>query len=95
MGGEILCAVALTDVTPHVVSGVYHFHAPDDALRKRGLGTFVMLQTIALAQKLGKPYAYFGYYVAGCGSLNYKSRFQPCEVRNDSGEWEPFVPSSH
>lgn len=89
--GETLLAVALTEVTPTVVSGVYHFHDPDESLRKRGLGTFVMLQTIALAQQLGRPYAYFGYYVAGCGSLNYKSRFQPCEIRNDSGEWVPFA----
>ena len=89
--GATLRAVALTEVTPTVVSGVYHFHDPDESMRKRGIGTFVMLQTIALAQKLGKPYAYFGYYIAGCGSLNYKSRFQPCEIRNDAGEWVPFA----
>jgi arginine-tRNA-protein transferase len=88
---DILRAVALTEVTPNVVSGIYHYHDPDEAIRRRSLGTFVMLQTIELARKLGKPYAYFGYYVAGCGSLNYKARFQPCEIRNEAGEWVPFV----
>ncbi len=86
--GSVLQAVALTEVTPDTISGVYHYHEPEE--RERGLGVFVMLQTIELARHLGKPYAYFGYYVAGCPSLNYKTRFRPCEVRNDAGEWERF-----
>jgi len=85
--GDKLLAVALTEVTPNVVSGVYHYHEPDEQYRKRSLGTFVMLQTIELARRLGRAYAYFGYYVADCGSLNYKIRFQPCELKNDDGEW--------
>ncbi len=83
--GELLRAVALTDITPKVVSGVYHFHEPD--CRERSLGTFVMLHTIALAQRLGKRWAYFGYYVAGCGSMAYKTRFQPCEILGTDGVW--------
>ncbi len=87
---ETLCGVAITEVTPNVVSGIYHFHKPDESARKRSLGTFVILQTLELARRLHKPYAYFGYYVAGCGSLSYKARYQPCEIRTDSGEWLPF-----
>ena len=49
---DVLRAVAITDITPNTVSGVYHFHDPD--CRSRGLGTFALLQTIALAQTLGK-----------------------------------------
>ena len=45
--GKALLAVALTDITPQVVSGVYHFHEPD--CRERSLGTFVMRHTIHLA----------------------------------------------
>ncbi len=84
--GETLRAVALTDITPNVVSGVYHFHEPD--CRERSLGTFVMLHTLALAQRLGKRWAYFGYYVAGCGSMAYKTRFRPCEILKPDGIWQ-------
>lgn len=88
--GSALRAVVLTEVTPHTISGVYHYHDPD--CRERGLGTFGMLQTIALARRLAKPWAYFGFYVAGCGSLAYKARFQPCEILEDDGRWRPFAP---
>ncbi len=86
--GHILRAVALTDITPGVVSGVYHYHDPD--CRERGLGTFVMLHTIHLARNLGKAWAYFGFYVAGCGSMEYKSRFRPCELLGADGVWRAF-----
>lgn len=85
-----LCAVALTEQTPNTLSGVYHFYDPD--LRDRSLGTFVMLQTILLAKNLQKPYAYFGFYVAGCSSLNYKARFRPCELLGADGLWYPYEP---
>ena len=85
---DALRAVAITDITPDVVSGVYHYYDPD--FRERGLGTFVMLQTIALARQLGKPYAYFGYYVEGCADMTYKSRFKPCEIMDVDGVWRPF-----
>jgi len=83
-----LRAVSLTDVTPNTVSGVYHYHDPD--LADRSLGKFVMLQTIELARRLGKRWAYFGYYVAGCASLAYKSGFRPCELLDDDGIWRPY-----
>lgn len=88
----VLRAVVLTDVTPNVVSGVYHYHDPD--LSDRSLGTSCMLHTIELARRLGKRWAYFGYYVAGCGSLEYKARFRPCEIQTASGEWVPFDASA-
>lgn len=83
--GDLLRAVALTDVTPNVVSGVYHFHEPD--CRPRGLGTFVMLHTIELARRLERRWAYFGYYVSGCPSMSYKTNFRPCEILGDDGIW--------
>jgi leucyl-tRNA---protein transferase len=81
-----LRAIVLTDVTPNVVSGVYHYHDPD--LSDRSLGTACMLHTLELARKLEKTWAYFGYYVAGCGSLEYKARFRPCERQTPAGVWE-------
>ena len=83
--GDRLVAVALTDITPNLISGVYHYHDPDSL--DRGLGVMVMLEVIALARRLGKTWAHFGYYVADCPSLNYKSRFRPCEVLGDDGVW--------
>jgi leucyl-tRNA---protein transferase len=84
--GESLRAIVLADVTPSTVSGVYHYYDPES--ESNSLGTFAMLQTITLAQKLGKPWAYFGYWIAACPSLSYKANFQPCEVRQDDGQWQ-------
>jgi len=84
--GDALRAIAITDITPNVVSGVYHFHDPD--CRARGLGTFALLHTIELARRLDKPWVYFGYYVAGCASMAYKARFRPHEVLQPNGVWE-------
>lgn len=86
--GPSLRAIALTDITPTVVSGVYHYHDPDFA--DRSLGTFAILQTLELARHMGKPWAYFGYYVADCPSLSYKARFRPCELLGHDGVWRPL-----
>jgi arginine-tRNA-protein transferase len=86
--GDALRAVLLTEVTPNVVSGIYHYWDPEHAAR--GLGTFCMLHTLELARRLQKRWAYFGFYVTGCGSLEYKSRFQPCELMDLDGVWRPL-----
>lgn len=83
--GDSLRAIALTDITETIVSGVYHYHDLDHA--HRGLGVFVMLQVFELARYLGKPWAHFGYWVADCPSLNYKARFRPCEALGRDGVW--------
>ena len=89
--GEDLLAVVLTEITPNVVSGIYHFHDPTH--RDRGLGTFGILQTLELARRLGKPYAYLGYYIGSCGSMNYKANFRPCEIQDANGRWMDFAPA--
>ncbi len=83
--GGALRAVALAEVTPNAVSGIYHYHDP--LLADRSLGTFVILNVIDLARRLGKPYAYFGYFVPACPSLSYKTRYRPCEVQGVDGVW--------
>ena len=90
--GDCLRAVTLTEVTPNVVSGIYHYHDPD--LAKRGIGTYCMLRTLDLAHRLEKKWAYFGFYVAGCQSMLYKARFRPCELMGAGGVWRPFDPQS-
>jgi leucyl-tRNA---protein transferase len=86
--GKILRAVMITDVTTNVVSGIYHYH--DLTQAHRGIGIYCMLQTISLAERLKKRWLYFGYYVAGCGSMDYKAAFRPCETLDIDGVWKPF-----
>ena len=42
------------------------------------------------ARAWGLPHVYLGYYVAGCGSLEYKARFRPNEVMEPNGKWVAF-----
>ena len=84
-----LLAVALVDLTPNVVSAVYHYYDPDHA--QRSLGTFTLLQVIDFARVQNKHWVYFGYYVAGCSSMVYKGRFQPSEVLGPDGVWQPLA----
>ena len=74
--GDIL-AVALTDVLSDGLSMVYSFFEPD--ARDRSPGTFMILDHIARARKLGLPYVYLGYWVAGSRKMDYKGRFRPQE----------------
>ena len=83
--GNALRAVVITDITPNCVSGVYHFHDPD--CRARGLGTYALLHMIELARRLGKPWVYFGYSVAGNASMAYKAHFRPHEILQPNGVW--------
>jgi arginine-tRNA-protein transferase len=47
---------------------------------------------MSAARERGLPYVYLGYFVEGCRSLEYKSRFRPNEVLSDGGAWIPFTP---
>jgi arginine-tRNA-protein transferase len=74
--GEIV-ACALTDVLADGLSMVYSFFDPDCG--RRSLGTYMILEHIERARKLGKPYVYLGYWVEGSPKMNYKARFLPQE----------------
>jgi arginyl-tRNA--protein-N-Asp/Glu arginylyltransferase len=75
-GGDLL-AVALTDVLSDGLSMVYSFYEPDVA--DRSLGTFMILDHIARARRMGLPYVYLGYWVRGSRKMDYKGRFLPQE----------------
>jgi arginine-tRNA-protein transferase len=70
------------------LSAIYFFYDPDE--RRRGLGTWNVLCVIAEAVRRGLPYAYLGYYVEGCASMEYKARFAPNQVRGPDGVWRDF-----
>jgi leucyl-tRNA---protein transferase len=75
-GGDLI-AVALTDVLGDGLSMVYSFFEPDEAARS--LGTFMVLDHIARAQRMELNYVYLGYWVRGSRKMDYKSRFLPQE----------------
>ena len=59
------------------LSMVYSFFDPDEA--DRSLGTFMILDHIERASRMGLPYVYLGYWVAGSRKMDYKGRFLPQE----------------
>ncbi|SEM91954.1 arginine-tRNA-protein transferase [Luteibacter sp. UNCMF331Sha3.1] len=79
-----LLGIAVTDVTLAGVSAVYTFFDPDEG--SRSLGTFGILQQVALAKRRGIPYVYLGFWIAGHPKMDYKRRFKPLEIRK-LGRW--------
>ena len=68
-----LTAVCLTDVLDDGTSMVYSFFDPD--AEKDSLGTYVILDHIAVAREAGLPFVYPGYWVPGSSKMGYKARF--------------------
>jgi len=78
-----LLAVALCDRLSDGISMVYSFYDPEAA--RRGLGTYMILEHIAYARRLGVPYVYLGYWIKGSPKMSYKKRFQPQEQLTGNG----------
>jgi leucyl-tRNA---protein transferase len=76
-GDGDLLAVALTDVLSDGLSMVYSFFEPEHG--DRSLGTFMILDHIARARRMGLPHLYLGYWVKGSRKMDYKGRFLPQE----------------
>ncbi len=83
-----LIGAALTDLLSDGLSMVYSFFDIDYA--DRSLGTFMILDHIKRAQRLGLPHVYLGYWVEGSTKMDYKMRFQPQEHLGPQG-WRPTV----
>lgn len=84
-GNPLLVAASLCDRLSDGVSMVYSYYDPE--LAGRSLGTYMILEHIELARKLGLPYLYLGYWIKGSSKMAYKTRFQPLEVLTPKG-WE-------
>jgi arginyl-tRNA--protein-N-Asp/Glu arginylyltransferase len=82
-----LTGVGYVDALPEGLSAIYFYYDPDE--RDRSPGTYNVLSIIREAAARGLPDVYLGYYVEGCRSLEYKSRFRPNEVLS-GGKWRPF-----
>ena len=74
--GELF-ALALTDTLKDGLSMVYSVFDPE--LELRSLGTFMVLDHVERARRLGLPYVYLGYWVEGSPKMAYKARFLPQE----------------
>lgn len=72
-----LVATALTDILDDGLSMIYSFYDPD--LAARSLGSFMILDHIEQARRLGLSHVYLGYWVSGSGKMSYKARFRPQE----------------
>ena len=82
---RILTAVSLTDVFDDGLSMVYSFYDPD--LIALSLGTFTILDHIAIAREAGLPYVYLGYWVPGSRKMGYKAGFNALEIYK-GGRWQ-------
>ena len=78
-----LMGVALCDRLSDGISMVYSFYEPE--AHKRGLGTYMILEHIAYAKRLGVSYLYLGYWINGSPKMSYKRRFQPQEQLTGNG----------
>ena len=85
--GRRLSAVCLTDILDDGLSMVYSFFDPE--AKRLSLGTYVILDHIRVARKLGLPYVYLGYWVPGSPKMDYNSKFSGIEVYR-AGRWEPL-----
>jgi arginyl-tRNA--protein-N-Asp/Glu arginylyltransferase len=84
-----LVAVGICDVCRESLSSVYYYFDPAEG--RRGLGTYGALYEIETASRLGVPYYYLGYWVDGCGAMQYKADFDPAEVLGPDGVWRPMA----
>jgi arginyl-tRNA--protein-N-Asp/Glu arginylyltransferase len=80
-----LNAVCLTDIFDDGLSLVYSFF--DTSQPQNSVGTYMILDHIALAREAGLPYVYLGYWVPGSDKMAYKARFSGVEIFRDQ-KWE-------
>lgn len=82
-----LVGAAIVDRAVDALSAVYCFYDPGEA--RLSIGTYSILKQIDLCRRWGLRYLYLGLYVAGCSTMDYKTRFLPQERLVD-GAWQRF-----
>lgn len=85
-----LVGACLTDQQGDGLSMIYSFYDPHHETRT-GLGTFIIIDHILHAARIGLPYVYLGYWVEGSDRMEYKVRFRPLEKLGRDG-WTRFQP---
>ncbi len=96
-GTAPLVAICLCDRLSDGISMVYSFYDP--ALNSRSLGTYMILEHVEYARRMGLPFVYLGYWIEGSRKMRYKSRFHPQEHLTAKGwvryEGGPSEASQH
>ena len=88
---DTLVAVSVVDELESALSALYTFFDPEYA--HRSMGSFMILQLISYASRLGKPFVYLGYQIDACKKMNYKQNFYPHE-RFYHNKWHLKVKNS-
>jgi arginyl-tRNA--protein-N-Asp/Glu arginylyltransferase len=86
-----LLAIGICDQSERSLSSVYFYFDPAESAR--GLGTFGVLHELAWAGRARMKYYYLGFWVEGCGSMEYKARFHPNQILTPEGIWCAGSPS--
>ena len=79
--------VSVVDCMSDGLSAVYTFYDGDEAAAS--YGTYSVLWLADWCRRIGKPYLYLGYWIAGSRKMAYKINFQPLEGLCD-GVWQPL-----
>ncbi|PHR93265.1 MAG: arginyltransferase [Robiginitomaculum sp.] len=80
-----LIACCITDALQDGLSMVYSFF--DTSQKKRGLGTYMILDHLQLCKQTGLSHLYLGYWVRKSPKMQYKTRFTPYEILGENG-WQ-------
>ncbi|MEO1491521.1 MAG: arginyltransferase [Pseudomonadota bacterium] len=86
-GGQTLIAACLSDVLGDGLSMVYSYFEPSDPARS--LGSYMILDHIAMAREMGLSHVYLGYWVSGSPKMDYKIGYRPFELC-DGSNWHRF-----
>ena len=87
-GTQRLIAACLSDILGDGLSMVYSFFDPNEA--DRSLGAHMILDHIRLAEEMGLPHVYLGYWVPGSPKMDYKVDYRPFELC-DGANWHRFT----
>jgi arginine-tRNA-protein transferase len=88
-GKRVPLALAGEEPLAGGLSAIYFFYEPQH--RDRSLGTWNVLSLIDEAARRRLPHVYLGYYVEGCASMEYKTKFIPNQIRSLDGRWRDFL----
>lgn len=74
-----LVGIGVFDIVVDAMSSVYFFFDPE--YKEYSPGTYSVLLEMKLALEMDLRYYYPGYYIQGCKTMEYKTRFQPAEKK--------------
>lgn len=83
-----LIAACLSDILEDGLSMVYSFFEPE--ADDRSLGSYMILDHIAMAREMHLDNVYLGYWVPGSGKMDYKIGYRPFELC-DGSHWRRFT----